>query len=211
MHGIVLKRLGHNVRILERSPPDLLEGQGAGISAMEKVLEFLSQHDLSKQPNFVPSSQVQFLDKAANIAKVWKMPLHMTSWNTLYFRLRANFDGLQSEYLSQVSDLSTEKDGKVIYEHGITVTDLQNENEVMTVSFEQADGQRGRLQADLVIAADGPVSTIRRLLYPGSHRKYVGYIAWRGTVHERDVSERTKEMFKQNLTYFVHKGATILL
>lgn len=49
MHGIVLKRLGHNVRILNRDPTSFLESQGAGITAFEKVQEFFSKHDLSKQ------------------------------------------------------------------------------------------------------------------------------------------------------------------
>jgi len=211
MHGVVLKRLGHNVRILERSPSDLLHGQGAGVSAMEKVLEFLSKHDLSQQPRFVPSAQIQFLDRAANIVKIWKVPLSMTSWNTLYYRLRANFDGLASDYVPRTEDLRGERDGKVKYEHGVVVTGLQCNDEVATVSFEELNGQTGSLQADLVIAADGPSSTIRKMLSPGTSRKYVGYVAWRGTVLERDVSESAKKVFNQNLTYYVHKGATILL
>ena len=211
MHGIVLKRLGHNVRILERSPSELLEGQGAGISAMEKVQEFLRKHDLFKQPNFVFSSQVQFLDRSAVVAKAWNVPLSMTSWDTLYYRLRANFDGLASAYVPEVDGLTTDKDGNVFYEHGTTVADLQDNKDFVTVSLNQANGERVSLHADLVIAADGPSSTIRKLLHPELHRKYVGYIAWRGTVHEREISESTKSVFKQNLTYFIHKGATILL
>lgn len=211
MHGLVLKRLGHNVRILERSQSDLLHDQGAGVTAMENVLQFLSKHDLSKQPNYVASAQIQFLDRAANIVKIWKVPLSMTSWNTLYYRLRANFDGLPSDYVPQTGDLRGERDGKVKYEHGVMVTDLQCNDEVVTVSFEELNGQTGSLQADLVIAADGPSSTIRKILSPGTSRKYVGYVAWRGTVLECDVSESTKKVFNQNLTYFIHKGATILL
>jgi len=211
MHGVVLKRLGHNVRILERSPSDLLHDQGAGITAMEDVREFLRKHDLSKQPNFVSSAQIQFLNRAANVVKIWKVPLSMTSWNTLYYRLRANFDGLASDYVPRTEDLRGERDGEVKYEHGIMVTGLQCNDEVVTVSFEEINGQTGNLQADLVIAADGPSSTIRKMLSPGTRRKYVGYIAWRGTVLERDVSESAKKAFNQILNYFVHKGATILL
>lgn len=211
MHGIVLKRLGHNVRILERSPSDLLDGQGAGITAMEKVQAFLSKHDLSNKSHFVPSAQIQFLDKAAKVNKIWKVPLSMTSWNTLYYRLRANFDGLTSEYVPQVHDLLRNEDGRALYEHGVKVVGVQDGSEVVTVSFENAQGNTGTYQADLVIAADGPSSTIRKLLEPGVDREYSGYIAWRGTVAEREVSETTKQIFQTNLTYHIHKGATILL
>lgn len=178
---------------------------------MEKVQEFLSKHDLSKQPNFVPSAQIQFLDRAAKIVKVWKVSLSMTSWNTLYYRLRANFDGLPSAYVTQTENLRGENDGQVKYQHGVTVTGLQCNDEVVTVSFEELNGQTGKLQADLVIAADGPSSSVRKMLYPRISRKYVGYVAWRGTVPEHEVSKETKQVFQQNLTYFVYKGATILL
>lgn len=211
MHGIILKRLGHNVRILERKLPDQLEGQGAGITALEKVVEFLSTHDFSKQANFVPSAQIQFFDRAANMRKVWKVPLSMTSWNTLYYRLRANFDGLTSEYVPQTEHLKGDGDGMAVYESGISVNGVQDEGDIATVPFEYADGKIGTRQADLVIAADGPSSSIRTLLQPELQRKYVGYVAWRGTVLESEVSESTKKAFNQNITYYVHRGATILM
>lgn len=59
------------------------------------------------------------------------------------------------------------------------------------------------MHADLVIAADGTSSKIRQILQPGLQRKYVGYIAWRGTALENEISEMTKAIFAEKTTLFV--------
>ncbi|KAL8831190.1 MAG: hypothetical protein Q9191_001002 [Dirinaria sp. TL-2023a] len=209
MQGIVLKRLGHNVRILERSPSNLLDGQGAGIMAGEKLQEFLKKHDYSQEPYFIPLPQIHFFDRAANMTRVWKMELRATSWNTLYYRLRANYDGLLSPYVSRAPERG-DAEGKAIYEYATTVTDLQLIDGLVTVSFESLNHGSGSYQADLVIAADGPSSNIRQRFYPDLERKYVGYAAWRGTVAERDVSSKTKERFEQYTNYFIGGRGHIL-
>lgn len=209
MQGIVLKRLGHNVRILERSPSNLLDGQGAGIMAGEKLQEFLKKHDYVQDPYFVPLPQIHFHDRAANVTRVWKMAFCATSWNTLYYRLRANYDGLLSPYVSQAPKRGAEE-GKAIYQYATTVTDLQLNDGIVTVSFESLSHGRGSYQADFVIAADGPSSGIRKRFYPDLERKYVGYAAWRGTVVERDVSADTKDRFEQYTNYYVGSGGHIL-
>ena len=64
---------------------------------------------------------------------------------------------------------------------------------------------------DLVIAADGPGSSIRKMLCPGTERTYVGYVAWRGTVDESQVSEETKTLFRTCLNYFIYEDGHILM
>lgn len=56
------------------------------------------------------------------------------------------------------------------------------------------------MEADLVIATDGPSSKIRRILLPDVERKYVGYIGWRGTVHEKEISRESKEGLTELVT-----------
>ena len=67
------------------------------------------------------------------------------------------------------------------------------------------------LWIDLVIAADGPGSGIRRIQFPGTERRYVGYVAWRGTVVEGRISEDTKKLFRTCLNYFIYKNGHILM
>lgn len=205
----MLKRLGHNVNILERSTS--LNGQGAGILARENVQAFFSKHDLCDQPYFVKAeAKLQFLNKAATVIRVWKAQLCMTSWDTLYYRLRANYDGLQSDYVREPPP-NRKGDGKVTYENGCTVTNLRYGDGVVTLDFERSIGGGGTLHADLVIAADGPGSNIRRMLFPNVERKYVGYAAWRGTIVESEVSSEARLLFGSCCNYFNYDSGHILL
>ena len=216
MHGIVLKRLGHNVHILERDS-STLHSRGAGITAMENVEAFFNAYDVVKRPWSIISPNMQFLNRKAEVVKTWNMELQMTSWSTLYYRLRANFDGLQSKYYPDLPTMTPEREGalavgvgKANYDQGKTVTDVKETNGTMTVLFSSMDGG-GSIEADLVIAADGPSSTVRQIMQPEVQRKYVGYVAWRGTVVEKEVSEASKKVFRERLTYFRMSGSHILL
>lgn len=61
--GIVLKRLGHRVTILERSPTPLLHDQGAGIVAGGDTLNFLKQFDKYHREVAVVSPVRHYLDQ----------------------------------------------------------------------------------------------------------------------------------------------------
>lgn len=108
MTGIVLKQLGHHVRIFERYPATHMEGQGAGIVAQIDVQQFLSNYGLLKPPYSVNSPNLQILKLDGSVKSIWNFTGEMTSWNTLYFRLRAAFDGHMSEYSSTGLNLSSQ-------------------------------------------------------------------------------------------------------
>ena len=202
MSGVVLKRHGHNVRILNRDPSSSLQGQGAGISALQNVQDYLSTYDVTKRPHSVYSSNIQFLDKEGKLTKTWNISMSMTSWNVLYYRLRANFDGLLSEYCPELPKEAGAGEGKAIYSPGKNVTDVKYADGQVTVYFDNFEGGSGSLHADLVLAADGPGSTIRQILQPQLQRTYVGYVAWRGTALESDVSEETRKAFGGKISYY---------
>jgi 2-polyprenyl-6-methoxyphenol hydroxylase-like FAD-dependent oxidoreductase len=63
---------------------------------------------------------------------------------------------------------------------------------LVEVEYEGMDGRKGALQADIVIGADGPSSTVRKLLLPEVERTYVGYVTWRGTVKESLLSDEVR-------------------
>ncbi|KAJ4298201.1 hypothetical protein N0V90_006100 [Kalmusia sp. IMI 367209] len=66
------------------------------------------------------------------------------------------------------------------------------------------------MEADLVVGADGPSSTIRSLLQPEVKRTYAGYVALRGTVREDEVTPKTLQAFKDRFTFFHTRGIQIL-
>lgn len=78
------------------------------------------------------------------------------------------------------------------------------------VKYQDQDGKDGSLIADLVIGADGPSSTTRKILQPEVERTYAGYVAWRGTVLESEVSEEAKECFVRKFTFFHKQGLQTL-
>lgn len=132
----------------------------------------------------------------------------MTSWDLLYYLLRANYDGVESDYCT-VPD-SVASDGAARYEYGHTVTGLEEDGDGVKVHFRKADGSAGSVAADLVVGADGPSSTVRKIFHPEVERELVGYCALRGTVPEEEASPEAKEAFQERFTFFHAEGIQIL-
>ena len=211
MHGIVLRSLGHNVKILECNALAVQKNLGAGVAAMEDVHTFMQRFDVTKTPYTVPSQNVQFLDKTVKVRTKWDVSVKMTSWNCLYFLMRANFDGLMSDICPRPPD-PTALTGTAIYEHGKNVIGVDYVDRLVTITFQDLEtGGSGSVHADLVIAADGSSSKIRQLLQPNMQRKYAGYVAWRGTAPENEISEATKEIFASKTTFFVFRRGYVAL
>ena len=76
--------------------------------------------------------------------------------------------------------------------------------------YEDKSGKVDTMTADLVIGADGPSSTLRRILIPDVKRNYAGYVAWRGTVPEQGASVGAKETFVDESTFYHSRGTQIL-
>ena len=103
---MILKRLGHNVRILERNPIPLLHTRRAGIVAGSHIQELLDSYGGIGHQIEVISRLRHFLDRSGNVTNIQRISQSMTSWDLLYYLLRANFDGLQSEYAPSTREVS---------------------------------------------------------------------------------------------------------
>lgn len=217
MTSISLRRLGHNVKIFERSSTPLLHDQGAGIVAGGETQAFLHWRDKSKTPSSVPSHFRLYLNKDGNIIHEESMTQHMTSWDLLYYVCRANFDNLKTEYIKgDLAQLPSEGEGDAAYQYGREVTNLEKEGEQVKVSFhstiagENQDTMQHEL-ADFVIIADGASSVMRRKLCPSSPpRTYAGYVAFRGTVPESELSTTAQSVFVEKFAFF-HSAALQIL
>jgi 2-polyprenyl-6-methoxyphenol hydroxylase-like FAD-dependent oxidoreductase len=92
----------------------------------------------------------------------------MTSWDLVYYLLRANYDRVDSAYLANARlPEDRETDGSIDYRPGCSVTGIEDLGTQVKVNFTR-DGKREEIMADLLVAADGPSSTIRKLLEPGT-------------------------------------------
>jgi 2-polyprenyl-6-methoxyphenol hydroxylase-like FAD-dependent oxidoreductase len=210
MHGIVLKRLGHNVRVLEQHPDSVRIDQGAGISSGPQAQEFFEAHDRTGAPYSVSCPGYQILDINSKVKRWIKRPLVMSSWGVLYYRLRANFDGYQSDFCADVPSREA-GDGDAIFDTGKKVVSLSYDNKLVTVGFKDTlNDSEDIVQADLVIAADGASSTVRQIMLPGVQRTYSGYVAWRGYVLESALSPESRKILDPRFSAFTCSGGYIL-
>jgi 2-polyprenyl-6-methoxyphenol hydroxylase-like FAD-dependent oxidoreductase len=208
----MIKRLGHNVRILEQYPTSIREGQAAGMSIGIHGQEFLKKHDLIQEyPHFVTASDLRIVDSDLNLLEERKVPFKLTDWKTLYYRLRSNFDGLRSEHVPQPPQ-KLAREGSVIYDVGKRVTDVSyDKGSGLTVGFQDADGHSESLHPDLIIAADGANSSIRKILFPELRMPYSGYLTWRGVIPEKNVSEETKRFLHDKcIRYFTGRSYIVV-
>lgn len=130
-------------------------------------------------------------------------------WDLAYYLLRANYDYTKSNYCETPQPLPEE--GKAEHQHDRKVTALEREGEGVRVFWESSKvAEKGSLLADFVIGADGPSSTVRKLLQSDAHRTYAGYCALRGTVPEGQVSQAAREAFAERFTFFHASGLQIL-
>ena len=211
MHALVLLSQPNppTVRILERSPTALLHNQGAGVVAGNETQQFFDKIVKPGRDIAVTSQMRLYLDRIGDVidGSVEERQQRMTSWDLLYHLLRWRVEGLQSEY---VEGLDADDRPKANYQNGCTVTALEESGERMKLFWTQKDLGEQSCEADLVIAADGGSSTIRRLLLPDVKRKYVGYVAWRGTVPETQLSEEAKDVFVEKFPFYHSTGVQLL-
>ncbi|KAJ2973115.1 hypothetical protein NUW58_g9022 [Xylaria curta] len=203
--GIALKALGHDTTILERNPKPLLQDQGAGIVAGGDTLDFFERYNRCDRPLAVTSYARQYLDRDGNIVHKEEMVQRMTSWDLTYYLMRANYDGVKSSYC-EVPDPDPGH-GKATHIHDRNVTSIKEEssddgNEGVRVFWNDSQGNEGSILADILIGADGPSSTIRKLVQPNVERKYAGYCALRGTLIESEASEETRKTCCERFTFF---------
>ena len=205
MHGIMLQRLGHNVCILEQESNDR-ESHMAGIGAADEVLGFLKKYDITDKPLGIPSECLQSLDKQGRVAPFVKAKRVLTSWDALYYRLRANFDGLHSEYCSPSDLIQASGLGRARYEPETMVHEIAIDQHKVSIQVKTSGTNKlATLTVDMLIGADGTNSIVRRTFVSTDVAipRYAGYVAWRGVVPESSVSEETRRIFQHNVTYFL--------
>lgn len=213
MHALTFLSLPNppKVRILERSPTKLLHNQGAGIVAGPDTQQFLEKYVRPGRDIIVTSTRRHYLNRKGEVMpqSVENRSQRMTSWDLVYHLLRWRVDGLDSDY---VKELPADNRPKAEYEHGCTVTNVEDSGDhgVKLTWTHKDHGEGQTATADVVVAADGPSSTIRRLLEPKVERKYVGYVAWRGTVPETELSDAAREVFLEQFTFYHGEGTQIL-
>lgn len=185
--AILLSRLGMKVTILERSSGEL-KGRGAGITLpiplVNKCIELnLFDDDI---PHLPLDTRIFFRKSfhTHQAEKIWEQPLNAftLNWMDVYRNLRNRLHLVDFRSSVEVINIQKKSDDRYYLE----------------------TASRMYFDADIVIAADGVESTIRKQLLPENIETYVGYIAWRG------VLENTTLQLDKQIPYYVFPSGHLL-
>ncbi|KAH8774323.1 hypothetical protein F5883DRAFT_546618 [Diaporthe sp. PMI_573] len=210
LSGIALKHAGHDVTIFEKEDNER-QSHMAGVCLGKDGEDWLARHDRHSKSLFAQrSTRVQLLQKDGSLKILINTRRDISNWDSLYFRLRSLFDGYKSEWYPTAPP-NLPRDGPVSFlpRHEILslsrVVDHEHPDRVLLGYRDNETCKVSTGEFDLVIAADGPNSSIRTRYLPSVERRYVGYVAWRGTVPESDMSLSARLLFRRSVT--VHRMA----
>lgn len=178
--ALLLRKLGFEVEVFERTPTQL-DHRGGGIVLQPVTMKWFDGHSKHRiQELSTKSSRLRYLGAGNEVVYEEPAQWRYTSWGTVYRALLSDF-------------------GREHYHLGEYCAGFSQDADRVELRF-----VTGRVEhADLVVFADGITSTARRRLFPRLEREYSGYVGWRGTVREDQVSAQTHALLDDSLTYSV--------
>jgi 2,6-dihydroxypyridine 3-monooxygenase len=190
--ALVLRDAGCDVRVFERSPA-ALQARGAGIAALDTTLDYLLTRGGFQAADVCSSTGwIRFLNRDGSVQHEQRHRYRFSSWNTIYRSLLSLLDADR-------------------YQLGTEVTGFAERDGTVTVNLGPGQHASQQTQADLLVCADGVGSPARARLLPAVRPAYSGYVAWRGTVPERDLSPGARTILGDALTYQVLPDSHILV
>jgi 2,6-dihydroxypyridine 3-monooxygenase len=178
--ALLLRDDGWEVDVFERSAA-VLEGRGGGIVLHPATIRYLVERaGLAPAELGVSVAWLRYLDGAGRIAHQERCGYRFTSYDVLYRRLLGAYGRERYHLAEECVGLDDSGDSP---------------------SLELASGRFAR--ADVVVFADGINSIGRRLIAPEAEPRYVGYVAWRGTVDADSLEAAIVETLADAITYHV--------
>jgi 2,6-dihydroxypyridine 3-monooxygenase len=174
--GLLLHDLGLDVDIYERSG-EALRSRGAGIVVLPMTEKYLVQQAEDDRVS-LELTWWKYVDGEGRVLAADADRFRFSAWSAVYGALLARFP--QDRY-----HLNAE------------VVGFDQDSQSVTAVF--ADGKD--VVADLLVCADGLASTARGILLPDVEPAYAGYVAWRGTTHEANLSAATVAQLADSMLY----------
>lgn len=185
--GILLRSIGWEVDIYERSP-HTLDSRGGGVVLQPEVVEAFQRAGVAYEaPLGVVAHERYYLKRDGSVAHQMPMRQTLTSWNLLYGSMRRHFP---AEH----------------YHQGKNLIEIQQVSEQVTAIFADGTCDTG----DLLIGADGANSTVRQLLLPSYEPRYAGYVAYRGLVNEPELDTQTATLMTERFVFYQFPNSHIL-
>lgn len=186
--ALVLRDIGCDVDVYERSS-SALEGYGAGIVAHDEAVRYFRERtEVAVDDVTLKVPWFRYVNHDGETVfeepNIWRY----SSWNTIYRGLLGQFDGAR-------------------YQRGEALAGIEQVGDRVKARFES-----GRVvECDLLVCADGNMSTARRLLMPDVEPDYAGYVGWRGMIAESEVAATIQERLADAITYFVPSRSQFLI
>jgi 2,6-dihydroxypyridine 3-monooxygenase len=92
------------------------------------------------------------------------------------------------------------------YHLGEEILGFKDEHGAVTVSL----GSGRSIRCDLLVCADGIMSTARQILLPDTTPHYAGYVAWRGTLEAEELAPDVYASLHEAVTYFLLSNSHLL-
>lgn len=176
--GLALHGAGFDVQVYERDRGPL-HARGAGIVVQDELVQLLRRNGAPALPT--TSCRVRrYLDPDGGDGQTQAMPQSFTSWDAIYATLRAAFPAERYHAGAPLGEVADGEDGRPV------AAELEG---------------HGRIEADLLVCADGAQSSSRRRLLPEVRPAYAGYVAWRGVIDEARAPPGLVRFFEDTFTF----------
>ena len=186
LNGLLLRQAGWTVNVYERVESEL-SGRGAGIVAQAELIVRLRTLGLPTDELGVAITTRKILNAQGQFTHEYECPQVLTAWERVYRLLR---DAFPPQH----------------YHRGRGFTAFTQDAAKVTAHF--SDGEK--VNADLLVGADGIRSTVRQQVAPDVLPRYAGYSAWRALIAESDFPPDVHRDLFEYMTFALPPGEQFL-
>jgi 2,6-dihydroxypyridine 3-monooxygenase len=185
--AVLLRDLGCDVDVYERSTA-ALEDRGAGIVVLPITERYFSERGGEDDRVSLELTYWTYVDRDGAVLSADPDHFRFSGWSTIYRALLAAFAPDRYHLGHEMTGFDIRPDGVTLHLSG----------------HPSVDG-------DLLVCADGLLSTARAILMPDVIPRYAGYVAWRGTTPEIALSEKARADLADSMIYQVLDPGHILV
>ena len=181
-----LRDAGCDVTVYERSRTPL-QARGAGIVLHPATVRRLGSGDINVNDVSTQADTLRYVARDGSLLHEEPCRYRFTSYYTLYQGFLDRLDDTPYHLGREVMRFEQEGPEAAVYLH---------------------DGTR--VEADLVVFADGIHSTGRAQALPEAASRYAGYVGWRGTMPASELDDEDFQALHRTITYHVGRDTHVL-
>jgi len=186
LSGLLLRQAGWTVDVYERVESEL-SGRGAGIVAQAELIARLRKLGLPTGNLGVAITTRKILNAQGLFTHEYECPQVLTAWERVYRLLRDSFPPQH-------------------YHRGYGFTAFTQDAAKVTAHFSGGE----KVDADLLVGADGIRSTVRQQAAPDVLPLYAGYSAWRALIAESNFPPDVHRDLFEYMTFALPPGEQFL-